>query len=201
MDENNNADISFGEALKRIRTEKGLSQYRLSELLFVERSSIANWESGRRVPDTIMALRIAECLGVDLSELVSIHPKENEKPVVILVDDENIILSGSLPVIKEVMPNADIEGFNSPVSALAFAGEKRVSIAFLDIEMGKMNGLELCRKLLELNPKTNVIFLTAYMDYSFDAWSTGACGFLMKPLLAGDIRRQLTLLRYPVGGL
>lgn len=61
-----------------------------------------------------------------------------------------------------------------------------------------MNGLDLCRKLLEINPRTNVVFLTSYMEYSFNAWDTGAYGFLMKPLSKKDVEKQLTRLRFPV---
>ena len=50
-------------------------------------------------------------------------------------------------------------------------------------------------------PHTNVVFLTAYAEYSFDAWDTGACGFLLKPLSAQSVRGQLGRLRYPVRGL
>ena len=38
---------TFGEILKRFRTEKNLSQQQLADMLFVERASIANWETGR----------------------------------------------------------------------------------------------------------------------------------------------------------
>ena len=41
---------------------------------------------------------------------------------------------------------------------------------------------------------------TSYIDYSFRAWDTGASGFLLKPLTSEKIRKQLSLLRYPVGG-
>ena len=44
------------------------------------------------------------------------------------------------------------------------------------------------------NPEMNVIFLTAYPDYSLQAWKTHACGFLVKPLVEEDIRLQLSLL-------
>ena len=74
-------------------------------------------------------------------------------------------------------------------------------IAFLDIELGRYSGLEICKKLLHIHPNTNVIYLTGYKDYSLDAWKTGACGFLLKPLTAQNVREQLSLLRHPVGGL
>ena len=67
--------------------------------------------------------------------------------------------------------------------------------------MGKHNGLELCRELQRINPQTNVIFLTAYMDYSLDAWKTGASGFIIKPITAAEIRDQLSRLRFPLRGM
>lgn len=57
--------------------------------------------------------------------------------------------------------------------------------------------LEVNVSLLEVNPCTNVIYLTAYPDYSLDAWDTGACGFLVKPLTPEGVRRQFKMLRHP----
>ena len=67
--------------------------------------------------------------------------------------------------------------------------------------MGKTSGIELCEQMIEINPKLNVVFLTAYPEYSLESWSTHACGFLLKPLVPEDIRKQMTKLRYPVSGL
>ncbi|MBE6003207.1 MAG: response regulator [Lachnospiraceae bacterium] len=50
-----------------------------------------------------------------------------------------------------------------PSEAVEYAKTNRIALAFLDIEMGKTNGLELCRTLLEINPRTNVVFLTSYL--------------------------------------
>ncbi|MBQ9250122.1 MAG: response regulator [Oscillospiraceae bacterium] len=194
--------LSFGEALRRLRLEKGLSQQRLSELLFVDRSTVVRWETGSRLPDALLIARIAQALGVDVSVLLgAAAEKAAEKPAVIMVDDERIILAGGMPVLEEVLPDAAITGFTRPSEALAFARENRVALAFLDIEMGKTSGLDLCRELLAIHPRTNVIFLTAYREYSFDAWETGACGFLLKPISAESVRKQLSHLRYPYGGL
>ena len=67
--------------------------------------------------------------------------------------------------------------------------------------MGKHNGLEVCKELQRINPQTNVIFLTAYLDYSLDAWKTGASGFIIKPITVAEVRKQLPRLRYPLGGI
>ena len=75
--------------------------------------------------------------------------------------------------------------------------QNRIALAILDIELGSASGLELCGKLLEINPLTKVVFLTAYPDYSLDAWSTGAGGFMLKPLTPESVRAQLKRLRFP----
>jgi DNA-binding LytR/AlgR family response regulator len=42
-----------------------------------------------------------------------------------------------------------------------------------------------------------VVYLTAYSDYAFDAWATGASGFMLKPITPEGVRDQLARLRYP----
>ena len=87
--------------------------------------------------------------------------------------------------------------FTKPSDAVEYAEDHRVDLALLDIEMGMISGLDVCRKLLDFNPRTNVVYLTAYRDYSFDAWDTGASGFLLKPLTPEGVKKQLKKLRYP----
>ena len=65
------------------------------------------------------------------------------------------------------------------------------------LEMGSVSGLDVCRELLQFSPRTNVVYLTAYPSYAFDAWETGACGFMLKPISAEGILKQLSNLRYP----
>jgi DNA-binding LytR/AlgR family response regulator len=95
------------------------------------------------------------------------------------------------------MPNATITGFIWLREAIEYARMNRVALAVLDIELGTASGFDLCRTLLEINPRTNIVFLTAYADYSIEAWKTLASGFLLKPLTPEDVREQLKRLRYP----
>lgn len=187
----------FAETLRKLRTERGLSQRELAERVYVTRSTVARWESGSRLPDVAMLSRLSRCLGVDVNALLSALAESDESPNVIMVDDRRIVLSGGLPILEEVMPNATITGFTRPSEAIEYARTNRVALAFLDIELGKTSGLDLCRALLEINPRTNVVFLTAYIEYSFDAWGTGASGFMLKPITPEGVRAQMKKLRYP----
>lgn len=193
--------ISFAETLRRLRLEKGISQQKLADLIHVERSTIASWETGRRLPDAVMISQLSEFFGVDVAGLLRASENSDKILTVILLDDEKIILDGELSVLKDTMPDADIHGFTEPDNAIRFAKDNKVHLAFVDIEMGRVSGLDVCRKLMEIEPHTNIIFLTAYSQYALDAWKTDACGFLEKPLSPEGIREQLSRLRYPLGGM
>lgn len=193
--------ISFAETLRRLRLEKGISQQKLADLIHVERSTIASWETGRRLPDAVMISQLSEFFGVDVARLLRASENSDKILTVILLDDEKIILDGELSVLKDTMPDADIHGFTEPDNAIRFAKDNKVHLAFVDIEMGRVSGLNVCRKLMEIEPHTNIIFLTAYSQYALDAWKTDACGFLEKPLSPEGIREQLSRLRYPLGGM
>lgn len=190
-------DTYFAENLRRLRTEKGLSQVQLGKQMFVSHSTIARWESGSRLPDVLMIPRLAKCLGVDANTLFQLAAQSEESPNVILVDDSEAILTDGVAVLEYVLPNAAITGFVWPHEAIAYANKNHVALAIVDIELGTASGLDLSRALLELNPHTNVVFLTSYPEYSLDAWKTGASGFMVKPMTPERVREQLKKLRYP----
>ena len=192
----------FAETLRKLRKEKGLSQIQLGKLMYVNNSTITRWESGTRLPDADMIARLARVLEVDVGTLLSTAARSDESPNIIMVDDNRDILAYSLMILEEVIPNAMSAGFYRPREAIEYAKAHRVDLAFLDIELGKSSGLDLCRTLLEINLCTKVVYLTAYPDYALDAWDTGASGFLVKPLTPESVRRQLKMLRFPsVGGV
>ena len=188
---------AFSKALRKLRTERELSQQTLADKMYVTRPTIARWESGARLPDAVMIKRLAEILGVDVNSLLSAAAQSEDCPNVILVDDRKLVLKGGLPILQNVLPNANVLGFTDGDEAIEYAKSNRVALAFLDIELRGMNGLDLCRGLLDANPHTNIIFLTAYGEYSLDAWSTGASGFMLKPLTPEGVKQQLKNLRYP----
>ena len=194
---------TFGEALLKARKEKGMSQKQLADLLPVTRASVANWEADRRLPNATIIAKIAEVLDIEVSELLDTANKDDIHPNVIIIDDNKIILTGGTPIIEKALPNALVVGFTKPKEAIKYAKENRISLAFLDIELGLTNGIDLCNELLESNPRMNIIFLTAYPEYSIEAWNTKASGFMVKPITIEGVKEQLKKLRhpFPTGGI
>lgn len=85
--------VEFGEKLKQIREERGLTQQTLAEKLYVTRQAVSRWECGARYPDLLTAKKIATILEVTLDELLSGEElRENvEKEPVLARPVENIV--------------------------------------------------------------------------------------------------------------
>ena len=191
----------FGETLCRLRIEKGLSQQQMANRLHVTRSAVANWEIGHRLPNAAMISQIARVLNADAALLLAAADESHDAPNVLLVDDSPIALEGGLPVLREALPGANVVGLASPAEAVRYFKSNPVALALLDIKIGRTNGLDLCQELLHIRPNANIAYITAYPEYSLDAWNTDACGFILKPLEVEAVRKLIPKLRRPVRGL
>jgi len=114
------------------------------------------------------------------------------------LDDEIASLGLLEDAIREVLPQVDLECFTSVKKALERAAEALPDVAFLDIEMPGMTGLELVEKLREIKENINIIFVTGYSQYALDALKKYASDYLLKPVSADDVRKALSNLRYPI---
>lgn len=114
------------------------------------------------------------------------------------VDDERLALQLLTDAIQAVLPKAEVFAFSKPGEALSCARENRCDIAFLDVRMWSMAGLELARKLKGLCPRINIIFVTGYSEYVGEALQLHASGYLEKPVTAEKVRREVEDLRHPV---
>lgn len=117
---------------------------------------------------------------------------------IIAVDDEKLALDVLVSTINEVVSDAEIFGFRQPLEAISFAENEKCDIAFLDIKMRGMTGLELAKRLKDINAKINIIFVTGYSEYSLDAFRLYASDYLLKPVDEEQVRKALENLRNPV---
>jgi len=113
---------------------------------------------------------------------------------VIAVDDEQNALNRFERLIAQDNRLQLIGTFTDPTEALAFAKTNHIDIAFLDIEMPKLTGLELAECLLDCNPYTEIVFVTAYNQYALEAFRAHATGYLLKPLSREDFTAQIDIM-------
>lgn len=117
---------------------------------------------------------------------------------IIAADDERIALQLLITSIHEAVPAAHVHGFSSSEDALAFGSVNPCEVAFLDVDMSDVDGITLAKYLKQVNPKINIIFVTAYKKYAIEALSLHSSGYVMKPATKEKIEHELENLRYPV---
>ena len=117
---------------------------------------------------------------------------------ILLVDDEKLQLTRLEESVKSVLPTADIVSYTNPVLALNENKKQKIDIAFLDIEMPGLNGIQLAKSLKGINPKINIVFVTAFNRFALDAMKIHASGFVTKPVNEEKVFEEINGLRYPV---
>lgn len=111
------------------------------------------------------------------------------------MDDEMLALEDSYEAVLAVLPDADVIPCETVSDALR-AAEEPIDIAFLDVEMPGMSGMELAAKLQEKYPKINIIFVTAFTQYAYEAYNLLASSYCVKPIFVDDIKKAMNNLRY-----
>lgn len=110
---------------------------------------------------------------------------------VIIVDDEEPSVA-KLEKLLQTIGLVEIKGeFTQPMAALEFLKTNPIDAAFLDIEMPDLDGIELATRIIDLQERMAVIFVTAYNQYAVEAFRLNALDYLMKPVNADRLRETL----------
>ncbi len=121
---------------------------------------------------------------------------------ILVADDEQYALDNLVKIIKETeyekKENVNIAAFSEPEEIAEYAKDNKVDVAFLDVEMGSMTGIEVAKQLKQLNPKVNIVFVTAYDQYMSQAIKLRMSGYVEKPVTKEKIQIELEDLKYPV---
>lgn len=97
----------------------------------------------------------------------------------IIVDDEPIARLGLAALVDKISQLQLVGSFEDAESASEFMLDKTVDLAFLDIQMPGINGIDFAKKI----PRTTlVIFTTAYSEYALDSYDVDAIDYLVKPI-------------------
>lgn len=115
----------------------------------------------------------------------------------VIAEDEKIFRDALMQLLSKQWPELEIkatcEDGNAALEAIA---EFKPSVAFLDIRMPGLSGMDVAAACVELSAQTQVVFVTAYNQYAIDAFDKGAIDYLLKPIepkrLASTIERLKT---------
>lgn len=109
----------------------------------------------------------------------------------VIVDDEK----SAIDVLKNLLENSQkihiIKTFNKSSDAIKEIPKLKFDVAFLDIDMPGINGIELARNINELNNNIEIVFVTEYDEYAIDAFRVNAIDYLLKPMLSNHINETI----------
>ena len=106
------------------------------------------------------------------------------RPRVLLADDHPGVVKA---LVRALSFECDVVGVVLDGSEVADAAARlQPVVAVVDVNLPNVNGLEVCRRILQTNPRAKVILISAMIDERIraDALAAGASGFFSK-FLAG----------------
>lgn len=106
----------------------------------------------------------------------------------IIVDDEPFARRAMELLIEENGQLNLVGTFNSALSAARFMEENKVDLAFLDIQMPNINGLDFARSISD---HTLIVFATAYTEYAIESYDIDAIDYLVKPVETERFRKAV----------
>jgi DNA-binding LytR/AlgR family response regulator len=123
--------------------------------------------------------------------------RATDRPRVLIADDEPLLRAELRESLAALWPEAEIaaeaeDGFE----ALRLIRAIEPDVAFLDIRMPGMSGLDVARTCGSL---TRVVFVTAYEDHAIAAFDEGAVDYVIKPTDPVRLARTITRVRERIG--
>jgi DNA-binding LytR/AlgR family response regulator len=104
-------------------------------------------------------------------------------PKAVIAEDEALLRAELVSQLRRAWPELDIAAeCEDGATALDAIDAHRPDVAFLDIRMPGITGLEVAAAAAEASPATQVVFVTAYNQYAIEAFDRGAVDYLLKPI-------------------
>ncbi len=116
-----------------------------------------------------------------------------------IVDDEPLAVEELADTCEQIEDVQIVGRFLHAAEALKYAEGHPVDLAFLDIEMPGIRGLDLAHQLHAINERIAVVFVTGYKQYALDAFNEDAYGYILKPFEQQSVRKVIDKVRRVVG--
>lgn len=120
---------------------------------------------------------------------------------ILIADDQPMVVEDLLDELSELSPKAMCLGTSDPSEIISLFKEYSFDIVFMDIDLAGKNGIELAAKLLEIKPRTNIIYITGYEKFALESYKTVTSAFLVKPVSTEMLKKALATLRFPVSDI
>ena len=115
--------------------------------------------------------------------------------IAVAVDDERWALKDLTTILEAQDGIESVQSFLVAKEALAWCKTNPFDIAFLDINMRGIDGIELAKELRSINKNSYIIFCTGFDDHTMDAIELHCNGYLLKPIMPEKVKKELDYIR------
>ncbi|MDD2504221.1 MAG: response regulator, partial [Clostridia bacterium] len=117
---------------------------------------------------------------------------------IVIADDESLARSYLSSLIEELKMDIEIVGkAKNGMELVNIVNELHPDIAFVDIKMPKLSGLEAISKINTSCPQTQCVILSGYSEFenAKEAIKLGVSHYLLKPVMVDELRETFIELR------
>ena len=101
----------------------------------------------------------------------------------VLAEDETVLRQFLKKKLEKLWPELSVVGeAEHGLAAVELITTLKPTVAFLDIQMPELTGLEVAMRIAEESPDTHIVFVTAYHEYAVAAFDRGAVDYVLKPI-------------------
>lgn len=110
------------------------------------------------------------------------------------VDSEAMAVENFKNYVKDKIDISCCSFFSTSSAALEYAKMNKVDIAFLDVDISDMSGIELAYELKRTNSRLLIIYVTRNMEYTKEAYQSGGIGYIEKPFSIEQMDEMFNIL-------
>ena len=110
-----------------------------------------------------------------------------------IVDDHSIVVEGLKTLLKDDMSIKVVATFNNGKQIEKFLKNNKVNVLLLDISLPDISGIDLCKKIKQIAPKTKVLALSNHSERSIilQMLYNGASGYLLKNISSQELKSSI----------
>ncbi|KAF1701489.1 LytR/AlgR family response regulator transcription factor [Pseudoxanthomonas suwonensis] len=122
-------------------------------------------------------------------------------PECIVAEDEELLRASLVLQLGEAWPELRVVAeCEDGAGALEAIATHQPDVAFLDIRMPGLTGIQVAAAMAQSSPRTQVVFVTAYDQYAIEAFEKGAVDYLLKPVARERLQATVQRLQARAAG-
>ncbi len=110
---------------------------------------------------------------------------------VLILDDERAMHTIMKQMLARVEGIERVECFLEPAEAVEYARKEAVDVAFIDIKIGRENGLQAAAQLRALAGGLDIVFVTSHKEYALESFETYPLDYIVKPISRSRLEQTI----------